>query len=218
MSHEAITTPFIAACTVCNFQRGWSGTEPGERQSFCVRCNQATMHKIYASHPDSAHLFEQPPSPIGPSTLNNQPSTVPMFTKLSDLLKDPCDTITMTVARESATELRVNFIPRLKHDVPAAEKGLNTPLQVTATPAELDSPAFLETLSRYTVSATGLVAAVEAVEATHKAAATEATTPKPKDKTPAQVAARSGGASVPASRPAKPEAPEEEEETDKLDI
>lgn len=209
-----MSTALIAACSVCDFQRGWSGTETGERQSFCVKCNQATMHKIYHSHPTSAHLFETTPPP--PEPLTPKPATSnPMFTKLSELLKDPCDTITMTVARDSASELRVNFIPRLKHDVPAAEKGLNTPLQVTATPEELDSPAFLETLSRYTASATGLVAAVEAVEATHKAAATEAATPKAKDKTPAQVAAKKAGAPATA-KPATPE--DDEEETDTLDI
>lgn len=142
-----------------------------------------------------------------------------MFSKLSEILKDKCDTITMTVARASDTELRVNFIPRLSHDVPAVEKGLNTPLQIVATPAEFDSPAFLETLSRFNASATGMVAAVEAVEATHKAATAEATTPKAKDKSPAQVAAaKSGAPTSKSARPEKPEATKPEEETDNLGI
>jgi len=141
-----------------------------------------------------------PPTPSSQLPAPNKP----MFEKLSELLRDKADTVTFTVARENDTQLRVNFYPRLNHTNTHVEQGLNTPLQIVATPAEFDGPEFLAAIARFNTSAQGLVAAVETVEAAHKAAATTASTPAPKGKTPVQVAAKKAET--------KPAETEEEEE------
>lgn len=106
-----------------------------------------------------------------------------MFTQLAQLLRAKTDTFTVTAARESDTELRVVVTPRLtappdKDDddddlKESPRRKLNKPLVVIATPAELDAPEFLDQLTRYAGSATGLRQSLDEIEAEHKAVADE---------------------------------------------
>ena len=96
-----------------------------------------------------------------------------MFNQLQKMLRAG-DSVTVTIAVENDTQLRVFVYPKL--DQKEDRKALNTPLCVVATPAELDSPAFLEALEKFTASAGALRHTLDEVEAAHKAAADAART------------------------------------------
>jgi PRTRC genetic system protein E len=63
-------------------------------------------------------------------------------------------------------------------------KALNTPLSIVATPEELDSPAFIETITRFTASVTGLRTNLDEAQAAHKAAAQSVSSAKGKKPEP----------------------------------
>lgn len=87
------------------------------------------------------------------------------------------DTLTVTIALENDTQLRVNVFPRLftlDGSRGNDRKALNTPLSLVATPDEFDSPAFIETLARFAGSVTGTRNTLEEVIAAHNTAAEEA--------------------------------------------
>ena len=127
-----------------------------------------------------------------------------MFAQLQKMLRKG-DTVSVIIAIENDTQLRVNVFPKLftlDGENGNDRKALNTPLSLVATPAELDSPAFLETLEKFTASTNVLRHTLDEVEATHKTAAEAA-----KKKT-------TGGTSStsPKSKPAKAEKPAEPKE------
>jgi len=96
-----------------------------------------------------------------------------MFNELKQLLRKG-DQVILTIAIEDDTQLRVNVFPKLftlDGENGDNRKALNTPLTITATPDELDSPAFIETLTKLSASTTALRNTLEEVEAQHKAAA-----------------------------------------------
>ena len=138
-----------------------------------------------------------------------------MFAQLKQMLRKG-DTITVNVAIENETELRVTVFPKLftldgEHG--ADRQALNTPLSVVATPEELDGPTFLDTLTKFAASATTTRNTLDEVEAAHKAAADAAKT-KPKPGTKPTKA-------LPAAKPAKPAEPEpakEDDHNESLDI
>ena len=141
-----------------------------------------------------------------------------MFAQLKPMLREG-DTVTMTIAVENDTELRVTVFPKLftldgEHG--ESRQALNTPLSVTATPEELDSPVFIETLTKFTASTTALRNTLEEVEAAHKAAA-EAARTRPKLPAKGGKAAALAAATEPVATPAAPE-PEPEEHNESLDI
>ncbi len=78
-----------------------------------------------------------------------------MFKELSPLLRKG-DSLAITVSRESDTNLRLTVIPKLftlDGESGPDRKVLNTPLTITGTVEELDSPGFAATLTRFTTSA-----------------------------------------------------------------
>ena len=96
-----------------------------------------------------------------------------MFNELKAMLRKG-DQVTVTIAVENDTQLRVNVFPKLftlDGENGEDRKALNTPLTITATPDELDSPAFIETLTKFSVSTNTLRNTLEEVAAQHKAAA-----------------------------------------------
>jgi|CZKV01.1.fsa_nt_gi PRTRC genetic system protein E len=98
-----------------------------------------------------------------------------MIKQLATLLK-PGDTVTFTVAIESAGHLRVNIYPRLTNladdgNRDAVAKALNAPLTLTGTPDDFDSPEFVETLTKFTASIAGLRSSLAESEKTHADAA-----------------------------------------------
>jgi PRTRC genetic system protein E len=106
--------------------------------------------------------------------------------------------------------LRVNVIPKLfTLDGQAGDdrKALNTPLTITGTAAELDSPDFVATLQRFTSSVSGLRQSIDDVEAAHnaakgvKAAAAKA---KPKESPKAETKADKAEEAKPKPEPPKP--------------
>ena len=112
-----------------------------------------------------------------------------MFTELQKMLRKG-DSLTVSIALETDTQLRVNVYPKLfTLDAANSENRavLNTPLSLVATPVELDSPAFLDTLNQFASSATELRHTLDEVTAAHKTAATNAKAgkgnkPKPEPK------------------------------------
>ena len=111
-----------------------------------------------------------------------------MIKQLATILK-PGDIVTFTVAIESAGQLRVNIYPRLTNladDIGrgAVTKALNAPLTLTGTPDDFESPEFVETLTKFTTSITGLRSSLDESEKTHAAAA-QAAKPVVKPKLPA---------------------------------
>jgi PRTRC genetic system protein E len=95
-----------------------------------------------------------------------------MFTELTSLLKKG-DTLVLNISLEGDNLFRVNVIPKLfTMDGKQGDdhKKLNQPLTVTGTAAELDSPEFAATLSRFTTSTVGLRQNIDEVEAAHKSA------------------------------------------------
>ena len=138
------------------------------------------------------------------------------------------DTVTVNVAVENDTELRVTVFPKLF--TLAGERGadrqaevrclaLNTPLSVVATPEELDGPTFLDTLTKFAASANTTRNTLDEVEAAHQAAAEAA-----KAKSPSRGSAKPGTKptkALPAAKPAKPAEPEpakEDDHNESLDI
>jgi len=122
-----------------------------------------------------------------------------MLKELLPLLKKG-DTLGLTIGCEAdgptGPVYRINVMPKLF--TLDGEKGddrklLNTPLTITGTVEELDSPAFVETLTRFTASATTARQTIDEVEAAHKSAGA----PKP---TPAKPVA--SAAHKPGSKPA----------------
>jgi PRTRC genetic system protein E len=94
-----------------------------------------------------------------------------MFTELKAMLRKG-DQVTVTIAVENDTQLRVNVFPKLftlDGENGEDRKALNTPLTITATPDELDSPAFIETLTKFSASTTATRNTLEEVAAQHKA-------------------------------------------------
>ena len=129
------------------------------------------------------------------------------------------DTVTVNVAIENETELRVTVFPKLftlDGEQGADRQALNTPLSVVATPEELDGPTFLDTLTKFAASATTTRNTLDEVEAAHKAAADAA-----KTKSPSRGSATPAKASPAAAKPAKtaaPEPPKEDDHNESLDI
>ena len=99
-----------------------------------------------------------------------------MFAQLKTMLRKG-DTVSVTVAIEDDTQLRVNVFPKLftldgEHS--DNRKALNTPLSIVATPEELDGPAFIETLTKLGASTNTLRHTLDELEEVHKKAASDA--------------------------------------------
>jgi PRTRC genetic system protein E len=139
-----------------------------------------------------------------------------MFAQLKNLLQHTGDTVSFTLAREKDDRLRVVILPklhtrseplakdrtRLAED--ATRNGLNHPLVVTGTTEELDSPAFVEQITRFTTSAVTAANDIASVEAEHKRAVEAA---KKKPVTPAKPASKPASKPKPVAKkptPAKP--------------
>ena len=135
-----------------------------------------------------------------------------MFAQLKTMLRKG-DTVTVNIAVENETELRVTVFPKvftLDGERGEDRQALNTPLSVVATAEELDGPTFIDTLTKFTASNTELRNTLATVEAEHKRAAefAKAKLKKPGTKiTPAK--AITAAAPVAAAEP-EPEPVEEE--------
>ncbi|MGN6554887.1 MAG: PRTRC system protein E [Verrucomicrobiota bacterium] len=142
-----------------------------------------------------------------------------MFNQLSQMLRKG-DTVVFTVARENDTQLRVNVMPKLftlDGENGADRKALNQPVSIVGTIEELESPAFIEQLNRFTASTNSLRATIDDVEAAHKKAGEEKkkkVEPKPAEKKSggSKTAARIASKTKPAE-PAESEAAAEPEPT-----
>ena len=138
-----------------------------------------------------------------------------MFNELKTLLRKG-DQVTVTIAVENETQLRVNVFPKLftlDGENGEDRKALNTPLTITATPDELDSPAFIETLTKFAGSTNTLRNTLEEVEAQHEAAA-EAAKTKPGPKATATKPAKA--APVVSAKEDKPKAAPADDDTEDL--
>jgi len=96
-----------------------------------------------------------------------------MFAQLKTMLRKG-DTVTVNIAVENETELRVTVFPKvftLDGERGEDRQALNTPLSVVATAEELDGPTFIDTLTKFTASNTELRNTLATVEAEHKRAA-----------------------------------------------
>src|SRR5258705_8612583 len=94
-----------------------------------------------------------------------------MFTELSKILRKG-DTLGITVGLESDGKCRVNVMPKLftlDGERGGDRRALNTPITITGTPEELDSPAFAEQLTRFTTSVNPTRHTIDEAETTHKA-------------------------------------------------
>ena len=108
-----------------------------------------------------------------------------MFAQLAKLLKQG-DTVSVVLALENETQLRVNVFPKLAaasdedddEETKEPRQALNQPLSIVATAAELDA-GFAETLEKFTASTNTLRHTLEEVEAAHKTAAAAAKKPAP---------------------------------------
>jgi len=92
-----------------------------------------------------------------------------MITQLAAMLK-PGDTVTFTLALEADGQLRLNIFPKLftlDGEKGEQRKALNQPLTVTGAPADFDGPDFLDTITKFTASATGLRTTLDEAEAAH---------------------------------------------------
>lgn len=121
-----------------------------------------------------------------------------MFKELKQLLR-PGDSLTLTIAVQNDTQLRVNVFPKLftlDGAYGTDRKVLNTPLSLAATPEELDSPAFIETLEKFAGSTNALRHTLDEVQAAHQAAAAAA---KSKPAVAAPVAKPGAPGTAPAS-------------------
>ena len=139
-----------------------------------------------------------------------------MFAQLQQMLRKG-DTVTVNIAVENETELRVTVFPKvftLDGERGDDRQALNTPLSVVATAEELDGPTFIDTLTKFTASNTELRNTLATVEAEHKRAAdfAKAKLKKPGTKiTPAKAAI-----AAPAAAPEPEPEPVEEEHNESL--
>ena len=134
-----------------------------------------------------------------------------MFAQLKTMLRKG-DTVTVNIAIENETELRVTVFPKLftlDGEQGADRQALNTPLSVVATPEELDGPTFIDTLTKFTASNTELRNTLATVEAEHKRAAEFAKAKLKKPGTPAKAKAAIAAPATAAPEP-EPEPAEEE--------
>lgn len=96
-----------------------------------------------------------------------------MLNQLLPLLKKG-DTIGLSIGMEGENQYRINVLPKfftLDGENGKDRKALNTPLSVTGTAEDFTSPAFVETITRFTTSNTELRHTIDTVESEHKAAA-----------------------------------------------
>ena len=139
-----------------------------------------------------------------------------MFAQLQQMLRKG-DTVTVNIAVENETELRVTVFPKLfTLDGERGEdrQALKTPLSVVATAEELDGPTFIDTLTKFTASNTELRNTLATVEAEHKRAADFA---KAKLKKPGTPPAKAKAAiAAPAAAPEPEPEPVEEEHNESL--
>jgi PRTRC genetic system protein E len=96
-----------------------------------------------------------------------------MLKPLLEMLR-PGDTLGLTLARQKDGTFIVTVMPKMfttdgEHG--ADRKALNTPLQVTGTLEEIDSPEFATTIAGFTESATALRHTLDEAKTVHKAAA-----------------------------------------------
>jgi PRTRC genetic system protein E len=134
-----------------------------------------------------------------------------MFAQLQQMLRKG-DTITVNIAVENETELRVTVFPKvftLDGERGEDRQALNTPLSVVATAEELDGPTFIDTLTKFTASNTELRNTLATVEAEHKRAAEFAKAKLKKPGTPAKAKATIAAPATAAPEP-EPEPAEEE--------
>jgi PRTRC genetic system protein E len=134
-----------------------------------------------------------------------------MFAQLQQMLRKG-DTITVNIAVENETELRVTVFPKvftLDGERGEDRQALNTPLSVVATAEELDGPTFIDTLTKFTASNTELRNTLDTVEAEHKRAAEFAKAKLKKPGTPAKAKATIAAPATAAPEP-EPEPAEEE--------
>jgi len=111
-----------------------------------------------------------------------------MFKIIESLLRQG-DTVSVTVAREGDTHLRVTTFPKLftmDGDKGSDRQALNQPLCIIGTAEELDAE-FAPTLVKYTHSAMTLRHTLDEVEAAHKEAAAKATKPEGKPAAPKKI-------------------------------
>ena len=140
-----------------------------------------------------------------------------MFAQLKQMLRKG-DTITVNVAVENETELRVTVFPKLftlDGENGEDRKALNTPLTITATPDELDSPAFIETLTKFSASTTATRNTLEEVAAQHKATIDAARSKRLGGPGQTGKAAAAAKAAEPKAEPA---APVDEDTTESLGL
>ena len=142
-----------------------------------------------------------------------------MFAQLKTMLRKG-DTVTVNIAVENETELRVTVFPKvftLDGERGDDRQALNTPLSVVATAEELDGPTFIDTLTKFTASNTDLRNTLATVEAEHKRAAEFARAKLKKPATPAKdgkaAAAITGTAATLESEPTPEPAEEEHNES-----
>ena len=124
-----------------------------------------------------------------------------MFKELAPILKKG-DMITFTAALEEHGQLRVNVYPRLRAKDDEDEDAIIQPLTLIGTPEELDSPAAIEALQKFTTGLTGLCTTLDEAEKATEAAKLSAKAGKPKGK-PAAPAAPRPAPSKPLSADAK---------------
>jgi len=140
-----------------------------------------------------------------------------MFAQLKTMLRKG-DTVTVNIAVENETELRVTVFPKvftLDGERVEDRQALNTPLSVVATAEELDGPTFIDTLTKFTASNAELRNTLATVEAEHKRAAefAKAKLKKPGTKiTPAKAIT----AATPVAAPEPEPEPVEEEHNESL--
>lgn len=147
-----------------------------------------------------------------------------MFAQLQQMLRKG-DTITVNIAVENETELRVTVFPKvftLDGERGEDRQALNTPLSVVATAEELDGPTFIDTLTKFTASNTELRNTLDTVEAEHKRAADFAKSKLKKSGTPPKggkiAAALAAASTTPAPETEPTPEPVEEEHNESLGI
>ncbi len=145
--------------------------------------------------------------------------TKSMFKELSQILRKG-DTLALTIALEGEGKMRVNIMPKLftlDGENGEDRKALNHPVSIVGTIEELDSPAFVEQLHRFTGSVTELRNTLDEAEAAHKARAEEkkkpaskapAPKPKPAEKSKPKAAEAEDQGETAPTEPAEPEEPE----------
>jgi len=123
-----------------------------------------------------------------------------MFKEIATMLRKG-DTVSVIIAPENETQLRVNVFPKLftlDGEKSPDRAALNQPLTVVGTADELDA-GFAGMLTKFSSSVTGLRTTLDEAEATHKEAAKK-DKPKPaaaKPAKPAKPAAKAAAKPVP---------------------